>query len=84
MQISGDADSGVENIYFDQPQEGEYQVYINNYTDRSEGDTPAQIRVKIDGKVILNESVSVASRSQTWKFTFGRQPGEEEGGEFQD
>ena len=84
MQISGDADSGVENIYFDDPKEGEYKVYINNYTDRSEGDTPAQIRIKIGDEVIVNESVSVGSHSQTWTFTYGRAPGEEQGGEYQD
>jgi len=84
MQVSGESDSGVENIYFTEPAPGEYQVYIDNYTDRTEGDTTAQIRIKVGDQVIINTTVSMGGRSQTWTFTYGPPEGEEQGQEHLD
>ena len=73
MQVQGDRDSGVENIYFAAPTPGEYQFYINNYTDRTEGDTSCRIRIKVGNEILVDETVSMGGRSRTYKLTYGGQ-----------
>jgi hypothetical protein len=73
MQVQGDRDSGVENIYFAAPTPGEYQFYINNYTDRTEGDTGCRIRIKVGNQILVDETVSMGGRSKTYKLTYGGQ-----------
>ena len=41
------SDSPVENIYFAEPAPGEYWVYIDNYMDRSDGETNYLVRVTV-------------------------------------
>ena len=62
MQVSGEADSGVENIYFTDPAPGEYQVYIDNYTDRTENEA-AHYLVR----------VTIGNQSQTFEGTIDEQ-----------
>ena len=71
MQVEGDRDSGVENIYFAAPAPGEYQFYINNYTDRTEGDTGCRIRIKVGNQILVDETVSMGGRSKTYKLKYG-------------
>ena len=73
MQVQGDRDSGVENIYFASPAPGEYQFYIVNYTDRTEGDTGCRIRIKVGNQILVDETVSMGGRSKTYKLTYGGQ-----------
>ena len=73
MQVQGDRDSGVENIYFASPAPGEYQFYIVNYTDRTEGDTGCRIRIKAGNQILVDETVSMGGRSKTYKLTYGGQ-----------
>jgi hypothetical protein len=73
MQVQGDRDSGVENIYFASPSPGEYQFYINNYTDRTEGDVGCRIRIKVGNQILVDETVSMGGRSKTYKLTYGGQ-----------
>lgn len=73
MQVEGDRDSGVENIYFAEPTPGQYQFYINNYTDRTEGDTNCRIRIKVGNQILVDETVAMGGRSKTYKLTYGGQ-----------
>ena len=43
-------DNPVENIYFPTPYNGQYWVYIHDYTDRSEGPTNYIIRITVGGQ----------------------------------
>ncbi len=79
MNISGDRTEAIEHIYFDQPKIGVYQFYIVNYTDRTEGDVPADVTVTINNNeegqndpskksVLVSKTVSMGGRSPTWTF----------------
>ena len=61
MQVSSVVDDPVENIYFQDPERGTYNVIVENYSDRTpDEDSLVLIRVSVRGKareyrVILNE-----------------------------
>ncbi len=79
MQVNGESDAGAENIYFSFPVNGEYEVYVDNYTDRTEGyDSSCRIRIKVGQRVILDTTESVGSRSRSFNFTY--QGAEEQSG----
>ena len=51
MQVYGDDSNPVENIFFANPQRGNYSVYVYNYTDRTPGsNTTAVVRITIAGR----------------------------------
>ena len=41
----------VENIYFDNPKNGHYKVWLNQYADRSDDSASYLVRVNVDGEV---------------------------------
>ena len=82
MNISGDRTESVEHIYFDQPDAGDYQVYIVNYTDRTEGDHNAEIYISVEGRQIIADTASMGSRSKTWKFRTTSAVLAESGGQY--
>nr|MCR4780727.1 zinc-ribbon domain-containing protein [Ruminiclostridium sp.] len=41
----------VENIYFDNPKNGHYKVWLNQYSDRSDDSASYIVRVDVDGEV---------------------------------
>ncbi|MBP5180931.1 MAG: hypothetical protein J6127_06565, partial [Clostridiales bacterium] len=43
-------DNPVENIYFPDPVNGEYWVYVNDYDDRSDGPTNFIVRITVGGE----------------------------------
>ena len=68
--------SAVENIYFPDPMPGEYAVSVVNYTDRTDGDTPAVVRVTIGNKQkVFNITVGSYSCSVT-RFKYGEDGGD--------
>ena len=68
--------------YFDQPDAGDYQVYIVNYTDRTEGDHNAEIYISVEGWQIIADTASMGSRSKTWKFRTTSAVLAESGGQY--
>ena len=67
----------VEHIRFAAPGPGVYQFYIDNYTDRTDGETKAEVWVDIDSnpgdkkdpskmRTVMKETVMMGSRSKTW------------------
>ena len=58
LDVDANADPGrlltepVENVFFSDPEPGQYQVYIKNYKDRTSGiRTEYLVRVTIDGHI---------------------------------
>ena len=93
MNISGDRTEAIEHIYFDQPKIGVYQFYIVNYTDRTEGDVPADVTVTINNNeegqndpskksVLVSKTVSMGGRSPTWTFVIEITEDPETGAEY--
>lgn len=70
MQVQGDRDSGVENIFFAEPAAGTYEFYVDNYRDRTEGDTPCRVRIKAGNQIMVDETVSMGGKSRTWKLNY--------------
>lgn len=68
MNISGDRMESVEHIYFDKPDAGEYSVYIDNYSDRTEGEHSAEIYITVEGHQIIADNAVMGGKSKTWKF----------------
>lgn len=67
--------SAVENIYFPNPMPGEYAVSVVNYTDRTEGDTPAVVRVTIGNKQkVFN--ITVGGGCNVTRFKYGMDDGD--------
>ena len=58
----------VEHIYFDKPDAGEYSVYIDNYSDRTEGEHSAEIYITVEGHQIIADNAVMGGKSKTWKF----------------
>ncbi len=57
-QLDVDANAGgqrildpVENIYFENPRNGHYKVYLNQFADRSDDSASYLVRIDIDGEV---------------------------------
>ena len=57
-QLDVDANAGgqrildpVENIYFENPRNGHYKVYLNQFADRSDDSASYLVRVDVDGEV---------------------------------
>jgi hypothetical protein len=70
MQVEGDRDSGVENIYFAEPEKGFYEFYVDNYKDRTDGDTPCRFRLKVGNQDMVDETVSMGATSRIWKINY--------------
>ena len=57
-QLDVDANAGgqrildpVENIYFENPKNGHYKIYLNEYADRSDDSASYLVRIDVDGEV---------------------------------
>ena len=50
MQVGSIVEHPVENIYFYEPQRGDYRVYVHNYSDRNPGDPQVLIQVTVRGR----------------------------------
>ena len=50
MQVSSFVEHPVENIYFETPEHGTYHVFVENYSDRNEGDPQVLIQVTVRGR----------------------------------
>ena len=50
MQVSNFVDHPVENIFFETPEHGTYHVFVENYSDRNEGDPQVLIQVTVRGR----------------------------------
>lgn len=70
MQVNETVDNPVENIYFDQPARGTYQVFVHNFTDRTDGSTPILVRVKIRGQRAQEYRVSVDDLEDICTFVY--------------
>ncbi len=82
MQVQGESDAGAENIYFDNPISGKYEVYVNNYTDRTEGfDSSCRIRIKVGQRVIVDTTENVGSRSRSFTFDYTAETPPPDGGD---
>lgn len=65
------ASNPVENIYFTAPEHGTYEVWIDNYTNRTVTDTKVLVRVKIAGRQTKEFYVMVdAWGTQVCSFTY--------------
>jgi hypothetical protein len=82
MNISGDRSESVEHIYFDKPDAGDYKVYIDNYTDRTDGDTRAEIYISVEGKEIIADTTNLGSSSKTWTVRTYSATKKESGAEY--
>lgn len=61
----------VENIYFTDPEHGTYEVWIDNFTNRTAKDTKVLVRVKIAGRQTKEYYVMVGeSGVQVCTFTY--------------
>lgn len=61
----------VENIYFTAPQHGTYEVWIDNYNNRTDTDTKVLVRVKIAGRQTKEYYVMVGEDgAQVCTFTY--------------
>ncbi|MCR5405132.1 MAG: hypothetical protein K6E91_15120 [Butyrivibrio sp.] len=82
MNIEGDRRESVEHIYFDKPDAGDYQFYVVNYTDRTDGDCTAEIYISVEGKQIIADKASMGGRSKTWKIRTYPATKKESGAEY--
>lgn len=64
-------DSPVENIYFAEPQSGEYHVWIEDFTDRNDGYTGYLVRVTVGGVSRLYEGHIDGTGTDIDIITFG-------------
>lgn len=85
----------VEHIRFAAPGPGVYQFYIDNYTDRTDGETKAEVWVDIDSnpgdkkdpskmRTVMKETVMMGSRSKTWSIDLSQFTNPETGEEYID
>ena len=70
-QVSSFVANPIENIYVDDPVNGDYEVYVVNYRDRTPQDetTKVIVRVTIDGESKLF-NVDVKDNLSILKFTY--------------
>ena len=88
VDMNADSDnlstSPVENIYFEDPEPGEYHIWIDNYRDRTEdGDSTALVRVTIGSEQFIYR-LTLGGSAEVMRFTYGSDESVEIGGEYLD
>lgn len=63
-------DNPVENIYFNNPERGTYTVWVDNFSDRTEGDTRVLVRIKIVGSRPQEYILMVGSSADVCTFRY--------------
>lgn len=65
-------DNPVENIYFESPQTGSYSIWIENYSDRTDGPTNYIVRVTAGGESqTFSGTIDGETTVQIASFTYG-------------
>lgn len=72
MQVETIVEHPVENVYFTDPEQGDYRVMIVNYSDREPGDPEVLVRVEVRGKVKEYRVTLDDYSKEVCKFTYGR------------
>ena len=74
----------VENIYFENPDPGDYHIWVDNYCDRTEGgDSAAIVRVTIGDQQFIYR-LTLGGSAEVMRFTYGEDETVEIGDEYLD